>query len=317
MGDVTLRGGDGNDVLWGSGGNDVIDGGNGNDNVDGGAGNDVVSGGMGVDKVAGGAGNDTLNYNADAVWGGGFVAYNTNSGETSGSLQGMNRSEDVFLGGSGNDVIQMTGGNDVIFSDDSYTAAAQTGARVQDVETINAGDGNDIVDLTSTSYKYGDVTINGGAGNDYLWSMDGKDAIFGGDGSDHMHGGKGHDFLDGGAGDDIIRGGEGKDTITGGLGNDTFTGGNTAFSTGNESDLYIYDLTTNQGKDTVTGHEYKKDDFQFSGGTAGSVTVTGTTGSGSFTASHTASGTTIGITLGGNAAGVTALDIQTQDFLFM
>jgi Ca2+-binding RTX toxin-like protein len=74
-----------------------------------------------------------------------------------------------------------------------------------DLETINAGEGNDIVDLTSDNFVLTNgVSINGEAGNDNLWGSNGGDTI------------------DGGAGNDSIFGGAGDDTLTGGTGSDTF-----------------------------------------------------------------------------------------------
>ncbi len=74
-----------------------------------------------------------------------------------------------------------------------------------DLETINAGSGNDIVDLTSTNFILADaVEINGEAGDDNLWGSNGGDTI------------------DGGAGNDSIFGGAGSDTLTGGFGADVF-----------------------------------------------------------------------------------------------
>ncbi|AXA89827.1 DUF4214 domain-containing protein [Massilia sp. YMA4] len=78
VGQVTLRGGAGDnyvvgddarqnlylgagdDVLLGGGGDDVIGSAGGNDTLDGGSGNDVVIGGVGDDRLAGGSGDDVL-----------------------------------------------------------------------------------------------------------------------------------------------------------------------------------------------------------------------------------------------------------------
>jgi len=50
-----------------------------------------------------------------------------------------------------------------------------------------------VVDLTSTRYTYGDVTVNGGRGNDVLWTSAGNDTLDGGVGDDHLAGGLGND----------------------------------------------------------------------------------------------------------------------------
>jgi Ca2+-binding RTX toxin-like protein len=90
------------------------------------------------------------------------------------------------------------------------------GPSIIGVERINAGDGNDVVDMTSIWYGYGDVILDGGNGNDVLWASAGNDQLLGG---------AGNDTLDGGAGNDTYKLGRGygSDTI---VENDT-TSGNT------------------------------------------------------------------------------------------
>ncbi|HEX2639344.1 MAG TPA: calcium-binding protein, partial [Pyrinomonadaceae bacterium] len=69
LGDLTIFGGEGDDVLWsnagndeiaGAGGNDIVDAGPGNDHVYGENGNDSLNGGEGNDYIDGGAGNDVI-----------------------------------------------------------------------------------------------------------------------------------------------------------------------------------------------------------------------------------------------------------------
>jgi len=75
-----------------------------------------------------------------------------------------------------------------------------------DLETINAGDGNDIVDLTSDNFVLTNgVSINGEAGNDHLWGSNGNDTIDGGEDNDSLFGGAGNDILTGGLGEDIFQ----------------------------------------------------------------------------------------------------------------
>ena len=121
-------------------------------------------------------------------------------------------------GGDDVDTLILTSGNDAFFIDDVYsehhssltlsstTQGTDSIARAVDLETINAGEGNDIVDLTSTNFILTNaVTINGEAGNDTLWGSNGNDIINGGAGNDTIFGGAGNDTLTGGAGDDIFQ----------------------------------------------------------------------------------------------------------------
>jgi hypothetical protein len=93
-GNDVLSGGDGHDLLRGGGGNDVLDGGTGNDFLRGGRGSDLLTGGPGNDFLAGGAGSDFLfgNGGADLLRGG--------AGKD--SLDG-GRGGDSCRGGSGRD----------------------------------------------------------------------------------------------------------------------------------------------------------------------------------------------------------------------
>ena len=213
---------EGDDVLTGTAGADTIDALGGNDQIFGLGGNDTLTGGAGADLVSGGAGDDTLNFSTDNTWSDQFAAQNTETGETI-NLEGVNQSTDVFDGGEGHDVLYLTVGNDAIFLDDNYSVFpdGSSGPRLVSVEEINAGLGNDIVDLTSNLFTAGDVTINGGEGNDVLWSGEGDDVVDGGTGNDSLWGGDGNDELIGGTGDDTLAGGDGRNVINGGDGTDT------------------------------------------------------------------------------------------------
>ena len=79
-------------------------------------------------------------------------------------------------------------------------------ARITNLEVINAGEGNDIVDLTSNNFALAQaVEINGEAGDDTLWGSNGDDIINGGDGDGVIFGGAGSDTLTGGTGSDIFQ----------------------------------------------------------------------------------------------------------------
>jgi Ca2+-binding RTX toxin-like protein len=108
-------------------------------------------------------------------------------------------------GGAGSDLLLGTAGNDVIVLDDAYSPSPNgLQPRFSAIERIDAGDGNDVVDLTSSRWGYGDVAVDGGNGDDVLWTSGGNDS------------------LSGGAGNDTLDGGWGGDTMVGGLGNDTY-----------------------------------------------------------------------------------------------
>jgi Ca2+-binding RTX toxin-like protein len=115
------------------------------------------------------------------------------------------------------------------------------GANAAALVTVNAGDGDDRVDLScNDSPPVPDGFVDGGAGNDSLQggpgrdALDGKagddnafgcsdqDAVKGGDGSDNLSGGSGSDTLEGGSGGDTLQNGsDGADVISGGDGVDT------------------------------------------------------------------------------------------------
>lgn len=191
--------------------------------------NNILDGGLGTDNLISGAGNDTLMYSNDRIWPTRFVAWNSGSpGDiVNGEMIEVNPrfgSFDAFDGGDGYDKIVMSDGGSALFLDDKYSPnpLGYDMARIHNVEEVEGGNGNDIIDFTSTKFSYSDVTFKGGDGNDVLWSSTGNDMNYGGNGNDKLDGGVGNDTLDGGAGDDTIIGGFGQDSLTGGTGNDIF-----------------------------------------------------------------------------------------------
>ena len=171
----------------------------------------VLEGTAGAQNLRGAGGDDTLVYNADSTWSG-YAAHNVETGENV-SLSGYNRSTDVFDGGSGHDILQGTDGNDALFLDDRISAfASESQARVQDIEEIDMGAGDDILDMTSSRFTYDEgVKADGGEGNDILWTSTGDDTLTGGAGNDAMFGGDGSDMF-------IFGSNDGNDTVSGGAG---------------------------------------------------------------------------------------------------
>ena len=175
--------------------NQVLTGGIGNDTLTGGDGSDILYGGQGADLLRGGAGDDTFQLSADGIWRAGFVCRNDGSPGHPGSMAmvsitGRVASWDAMDGGSGADSLIGTAGNDIIVLDDAYSPSPNgLHPRFAGIETIRAGAGDDIVDLTSSRWAYGDVTAEGEAGNDVLWTSSGNDTLRGGAGNDTLDGG--------------------------------------------------------------------------------------------------------------------------------
>ncbi|MCR9282072.1 MAG: cadherin domain-containing protein [Rhodobacteraceae bacterium] len=189
-----IDGGEGNDVLTGSSGSDKLQGG---------AGNDTLTGGAGADLLQGGEGDDTFQMGGDGTWSG-YSAVNTVTGESV-SIAGRTMNSDVFQGGDGTDTLLGTESSDAIFLDDTFSGmhAEASGPRIDSIESVNLGAGDDILDMTSDTYTYTtDMTIDGGTGNDVIWAGAGNDTILGGEGIDTLFGGAGNDSLDGGTGTD-------------------------------------------------------------------------------------------------------------------
>jgi hypothetical protein len=213
----------GDDLLNGTEAADTIYGFDGNDEIHALGGDDVLESGAGVNMLEAGLGNDTIILDGNGTYGSGLAALNISSSLQSGTeelinLNGKTRFEDVMDGGADIDTVELTNASDAFFLHDSfsgfhsyvtltndYEGRAGT-ARIENIENINAGDGDDILDLTSPDYSLAgqNITVNGGEGSDTLWGSDADET------------------LNGDEGDDILFGGAGVNTLTGGLGADEF-----------------------------------------------------------------------------------------------
>lgn len=163
-------------------------------------------------------------HRGDGTWGGTLESV---------SLTGKNRFSTVFTGSDDATTLFLTddANGDVFFLDDIYTANGSD-ARIRKMSEIQAGAGDDIVDLTSVRYAYEEhaskqLTIRGGDGNDILWGNAGHNIMFGDDGNDKIYGGSDNDVLIGGTGNDTMLGGGGDDIFCYGSsfdwGSDTIT----------------------------------------------------------------------------------------------
>lgn len=208
-GNVTVLGGEGNDLLATDGGNDRLDGGNGHDTVRGGAGSDTVTGGPGNDWIRGQGGVDILVEQGDSDWTlTNFQDHKARLVSSFGTdtLHNNNIVTDnieylVIRGGDGANVIDVS----------AYTGRTINGATQAYFPRLYGGSGND--------------TLLGGAADDILFGEDGNDVIVGNGGDDRISGGNGNDHITGSGGEDTLLGMAGDDKFFGGGDNDLILGG--------------------------------------------------------------------------------------------
>jgi Ca2+-binding RTX toxin-like protein len=92
-------------------------------------------------------------------------------------------------------------------------------SELADATDFSGGGGVDHLYLSTATI---DLTVKGGAGDDWLFSGSGNDKLFGGEGNDFLSAGAGNDIVSGGSGSDALQGGAGNDTINGGSGMDQY-----------------------------------------------------------------------------------------------
>ena len=172
---------------------------------------------------------------ANGVWNGNYEARHVGIGEWSGTnevvpLNGKNAVTDIFNGSDDANVLLLTdnANGDALFIDDIYSAFPEgldAQARLAKIDEIRAGEGDDIVDLTSQRFDYigGGMTVRGGLGDDVIWANNGDNTLFGDAGDDRIVGAGGNDVIVGGSGDDSLHGGGGEDIFAfgGNWGNDS------------------------------------------------------------------------------------------------
>jgi Ca2+-binding RTX toxin-like protein len=267
-----LRGGAGRDRVRGDSGNDVVRGGPGaRDDIDGDMGDDTVTGGRGsFDALAGGIGRDRIDGGPGAHdtasyrSAGGPIEVEMGRGRVSGAENEQLRGIENVLGGPGNDgcfesflAVRWCGTSGVAISgsagDDSLAIGLEGRQLVISAESgpslqiggdrrlgsllVSLGDGDDRVVVDPSVQPEVEVTIEGGAGSDWLRGGPGGDTIYAGDDDvpDRLEGGGGGDALFGvnifhprrDSGAATLIGGGGDDLLIGGqpCGGDLFVGG--------------------------------------------------------------------------------------------
>ena len=137
--------------------------------LNGGAGDDTLDGGAGNDTLDGGAGDDTIILESNGAFGSDLFAYNTTSHPNRYRRKHQSGRQDtlwdVMDGGADVDTVELTDGSDAFFLHDSFSGFHSSltlvedydgrlgAARIANIENINSGLGDDIVDLTSPDYS--------------------------------------------------------------------------------------------------------------------------------------------------------------------
>ncbi|UOK38562.1 LapA family giant adhesin [Pseudomonas palleroniana] len=126
----------------------------------------------------------------------------------------------------GNDTVNGGDGNDIIFGD-LVSFSGVTGEGYNALQAFVAQKTGVAVTAVTPSNVHQYVTEHY-ADFDVSGAKDGNDTLLGGAGDDILFGQGGNDYLDGGKGNDILLGGTGNDTLIGGPGNDILIGGSGA-----------------------------------------------------------------------------------------
>lgn len=207
--------------------------------------------------------------------------------------------DDIYFVDSADDIVreEEDGGNDTVY----VIGTGFDVGEIANVENIIYVDGTSLPPVTGcadqvpqepvgslTSIIVGDDsdnTLEGGAGGDTIFGLDGDDYIVGGrdslasrdinntipiedlddqtesdDGNDALYGGRGNDTILGGAGDDLLDGGDGDDVLMGQDGADTFRGG-AGVDTVDYSNESPFQLLVNLATNTAVGGTASGDTF--------------------------------------------------------
>ena len=275
---VTVDGGAGNDTILGSNGQDLLIGGEGNDFIDGqqgndtalmGAGDDVFQWdpGDGNDVVEGQDGSDTLLFNGSAAneimtasANGGRALFTRNVANIVMDLNDVESLDIAALGGADTIVVNDLSGTDVteVNIDLASAIGGTAGDSAADIVTVNATNGDDIVDLFGSGASLAILGLaarvniahsEGASDSLVIHGLGGNDGIT----ASTLPAGVAKLTLDGGTGDDTLLGSQGADTLIGGEGDDFVFGdnGNDIALLGAGDDVFQWD--PGDGNDTIEG----------------------------------------------------------------
>ena len=219
--------GDGSDVVEGAGGTDtmVFNGANGAEQVDLSANGNrlkffrvqgtITMDTAGVEKVdfnaLGGADTVTVNNLAGTD----VTSVNANLAAALGGSTGDGATDQVIVNGSnGNDAVEVaartTSAGQMIELLETQKNVTGLTVNIQNIDpasdalTIKGLAGIDTLDATQLTADSVVLTLDGGAGDDFLFGGAGNDTLLGGDGDDTLVGGPGQDVLDGGPGVNVL-----------------------------------------------------------------------------------------------------------------
>ncbi len=244
--DVTIDAGDGNDIMYASNFSaSSINGGNGNDyidasyawdaTVDGGAGNDTIIGDYYESMIIGGVGNDKISIQGDHQ----YNTYLYSEGDGNDTIFGFQPNDTIKIASgkftttkSGSDFIIKVGNGSILLKNavaSSYSKVVIENSKGQivtynDWKYMEGTSGDDVLSNTADS-----ISVNGGAGNDSIYSAGKYNTVICGNGNDTVHyHDNDHSYMDGGDGNDLFHsdsyGGVDYATVLGGSGNDTIKG---------------------------------------------------------------------------------------------
>ncbi len=246
--DVTLNGGDGDDILIGGKDGGTLNGDAGDDILIGGTGSDTFIGGDGADIITASTGSAIVKYAslAESILSSADVVSNFNASADLIDLQDISDTDvsnyiNITTSTKGSSTLWIDSdknstqdGSDFIIYVTVSSAAAlsiynikcqSSGIKIGDTRygTIKNDEiiGTRMVDIIKAGT--GNDTINGKNGDDTLYGESGDDTINGDAGNDVLYGNEGDDTVNGGDGDDILYGAEGVDMLYGGYGNITDT----------------------------------------------------------------------------------------------
>ena len=165
---------------------------------------------------------------AQGTWESGYVARHAGSveggwkgtGETV-QIVGKNKYTDFFWGAARDEselYLSDSSNGDAFFADDIYSANPGSifdgQSRFHRINTIFAGAGDDVIDLTSDDMNVisDGCTVYGGDGNDVIWANT-RSTLFGDAGNDSIVGSWAGDYIIGGTDNDTMHGGGGWDAF--------------------------------------------------------------------------------------------------------